>query len=747
MRSQKIKILNKLLIFIPVFLLKYTLFAQDPSKFQEQFQVHISKASSPIKIDGVLDEDAWSNADEAKDFNLKRPIDVGRPKKQTNVKITYDDKFLYFGVKALDTNYYIIQTLKRDNGFLESDAISIAIDPVNQRTNGFIFCVNPYNVQTEDQVNANSGFEEMNFSWDNKWYSATSRHESYWIAEIAIPFSTLRFKEGKKIWGLNLFRSDLKNNEYSTWTDMPINFPFYDFGYSGAMIWDQSPSNAHTPVSFIPYTIGSVESNKEEISSQTNKLNAGFDAKVGLTSSLNLDLTVNPDFSQVDVDKQVTNLTRFNIFFPERRTFFLENADLFSAYGIPPIRPFYSRTIGLDKNGNKIPILAGVRVSGNMTKRTRIGFMNMQTRAKDETPGQSYTAISINQQVQKRSALKGYYFDRTARVDYLHKNFSALEKYGRNAGIEYNYVDMSGKWNGWSSYHASFKDQIITPEYYTAIGGGFIDRKFTTIVDYSNITDNYYADMGFISRIDNYDALLDTSYRKGFKQLFGELKYVFFMKKGPFNQISVNLDNIAIYNRNNTINEINNDLNILFNAKNTSTFALKANHVENHLLYNTSFTDKRPIPPGVYKNFSGGFQYTSDMRKRIFYTTGIAYGGFFNGNIFRTEFGINYRAQPFGNFGFNIQENKLVFPEQYGKSTLFLIAPKIELNFTNNLFWTTFLQYNNQRNNFNINSRLQWRYKPMSDIFLVYTDNYYTDPFLKNKNRAIVFKMNYWLNL
>lgn len=740
-------VLKKLFLLMIGFAMQQTLVAQDPSKFQEQFQVHISKASSAINIDGILDEAAWEKAGEATDFNLKRPIDIGKPRKQTIVKITYDERFIYFGIKALDTNYYVIQTLKRDNGFLESDAVSIALDPVNQRTNGFVFSVNPYNVQTEDQVTANSGFEEMNFSWDNKWFSATSRHDSYWIAEIAIPFSTLRFKEGKKIWGINLSRSDLKNNQFSTWTDMPINFPFYDFGYSGAMIWDQSPSNAHTPVSFIPYTTSTVGSNKEDPSAVHNKLNAGFDAKVGLTSSLNLDVTVNPDFSQVDVDKQVTNLTRFNIFFPERRTFFLENADLFSNYGIPPIRPFYSRTIGLDNNGNKIPILAGARISGNITKKTRIGLMNMQTQAKGATAGQSYTAISINQQVQKRSALKAYYFDRTARMDSNHKNFSSLDKYGRNAGIDYNYSDMSGKWNGWSSYHASFKDQINTPEFYTAFGGGYIDRKFTTIVDFSNITDNYYADMGFINRIDNYDALLDSVFRKGYKQLFGELKYVVFLKKGPFNQVSFTLDNIAIYNRNNTINELTNDLTVMFNAKNTSTLALKVNNIENHLLYNTSFTDKTPIPPGVYKNIAGGFLYSSDVRKKIFYSTGFGYGEFFNGTVLRAEFGINYRAQPFGNFGFNIQESKLQFPAQYGKSTLFLIAPKIEVNFSNNLFWTTFLQYNNQRNNFNINSRIQWRYKPMSDIFLVYTDNYYTDPFLKNKNRAIVFKMNYWLNL
>ncbi|MFM1794180.1 MAG: hypothetical protein RL642_565 [Bacteroidota bacterium] len=391
--------------------------AQDGMKFQDQYQVKIKKAQTHIKIDGILDEEGWLNADEAKDFHMKWPNDVGRPTRNTFVKITYDDHFIYFGIKALDTNYYIAQTLKRDQGIYESDAVSIAIDPVNQRTNGFLFSITPYNVQTEELVNVGAPSEELSFSWDNKWYSATSRHPTYWIAEIAIPFHTLRFKEGHDKWGLNILRSDLKTNEYSSWTDMPINFDFYDFGYSGAIVWDKPPVTPGTNVSIIPYVTSTVNSNKEMGDPTKAKFNGGFDAKLSLTPSLNLDLTVNPDFSQVEVDRQVTNLTRFDIFFPERRTFFLENSDLFSSYGIPPIRPFYSRTIGLDKNANPIPILAGARVSGNLTKKTRVGFMNMQTKSTNDFDAQNYTAVSFNKQVQARSIVKGYLLKRQSVAD------------------------------------------------------------------------------------------------------------------------------------------------------------------------------------------------------------------------------------------------------------------------------------------------------------------------------------------
>ena len=723
-----------------------SVFGQDGMKFQEQFQLQIKKTTGTIKIDGMLDEKDWIEAGEAKDFFMKWPNDVGRPKRKTFVKVTYDNQFIYFGIKAMDTSFYIAQTLKRDQGFFDSDAVSIALDPVNQRTNGFVFSITPYNVQSEDLVNAGSG-TELNFSWDNKWYSATSRHETYWMAEIAIPFSTLRYKEGNTRWGMNLLRTDIKNNEFSTWTDMPINFPFADFGYSGSLNWDGPPPAAGTNISIIPYTTGSLENNKELGTGVKGKFNAGFDAKVALTSSLNLDLTVNPDFSQIEVDKQVTNLTRFNLFFPERRTFFLENDDLFSSYGIPPVRPFYSRTIGLDKDGNRVPILAGARITGNISKKTRIGMMNMQTMAKETSAAQNYTAITFNQQVQSRSVVKGYFLNRQGIEDESHTIDDPLEKYGRNAGMEYNFTDKSGRWNAWAGYHQSFKESIKNPQYYSNAGGGYFGKKLTCLFDLGTITDNYYTDMGFISRIENFDAQLDTVIRKGFNQIFNETMYTIFPAKGKLNQIKFGMENFTVLNMNNSLNETNHDLKLQLSFKNTAEIKFNLGYNLNNLLYNTAYTEQTPIPPGKYSTLAKSISYGSDYRKKFYYSLRVGEGGFLKGRVFRYEFTASYRVQPWGNFSINLEQSRLRFPEPYGKNNLFLVAPRIEINFSNNLFWTTFLQYNNQRNNFNINSRLQWRYKPMSDLFLVYSDNYFTDPFMKNKNRAIVFKMNYWLNL
>jgi len=258
---------------------------------------------------------------------------------------------------------------------------------------------------------------------------------------------------------------------------------------------------------------------------------------------------------------------------------------------------------------------------------------------------------------------------------------------------------------------------------------------------------NYYADMGFIQRIENYDAQLDTTIRLGFKGLLAVISYNMFPKKGSVTSHNLNFNNYIVWNPNGTLNEHTAEIVYVFDFKNTSQLIAAANNQVVHLLYPTAFTDYDPLPKGNYQFGNYHIKYQSDQRKKFIFNTGIRLGSFYNGNIHQYIAGIRFRAQPWGNFGVEFEQDYLKFPEPYGKASLFLVAPRIEINFSNSLFWTTFIQYNTQENNININSRFQWRYKPMSDLFVVYTDNYFSDPFLKNRNRALVFKLNYWLNL
>lgn len=308
----------------------------------EAHELYVLKSSTPLIIDGALDEPIWSQAQPVGDFWEKFPSDKVRATLNTTVQAAYDDKFLYFAITSYDsTDRYIAKSLKRDASVRDQDGIVVILDPINNKSNGFGFSVTPYNVQSEYQFSANTGSMDLSTAWDNKWISNVKRYPDRYVVEMGIPFKTLRFDAKIKTWGVNFIRSDQKNNKFYTWTNVPVQFPGFDIGYLGSLVFEGELPSVKGNASLIPYVTGSLQRDPENLISTKAKINAGFDAKLSLTPSLNLDLTANPDFSQIEVDEQVTNLTRFDVFFPERRTFFLENDDIFSSYGPPPFRPFF----------------------------------------------------------------------------------------------------------------------------------------------------------------------------------------------------------------------------------------------------------------------------------------------------------------------------------------------------------------------------------------------------------------------
>ena len=248
---------------------------------------------------------------------------------------------------------FVVQSLKRDNPlFWTGDAFAVVIDPVNEKKNGFIFGINPEGVQTEALITgepARRGAElsGYNDAWDNKWYAQSKIQEDRWTTEMAIPFKTLRFGE-KEHWGINFNRLDAKSNSHSSWTPVPRQFYGVDLGYTGTIVWDRAPKKIKNNISIITYMLSGGYEDFEANTDAAFNARVGLDAKVAVTSSLNLDLTVNPDFSQVDVDEQQTNLTTVDLNYPEKRLLFLENSDIFGDFGTPPLRPFFSRKIGLD---------------------------------------------------------------------------------------------------------------------------------------------------------------------------------------------------------------------------------------------------------------------------------------------------------------------------------------------------------------------------------------------------------------
>jgi Domain of unknown function (DUF5916) len=387
-------------------------------------------------LDGQITEPDWQTAQLASQFMQFFPTDTVLAHAQTEIRLTYDEQFIYIAAKMynLGPRRYVTPSLRRDYRGEANDGISIVLDTFKDKTNAFIFGVNPYGVQREGLVanGGGTGADDFSLNWDNKWYSEAKIYDEFWIAEIAIPFKTIRFKEDLSSWNVNFYRIDSEYAERSTWSPIPRNFDIVNLAFNKELIWDKPLSKPGANVSLIPYTAVNSNRNFTEATPVDTRLQFGGDAKISVGPALNLDLTINPDFSQVEVDEQVTNLDRFEIFFPERRQFFLENADLFANFGVEGTRPFFSRRIGVARDsatGQNIQntIYGGARLSGKINNNTRIGVLNMQAGKDDEInlPSINYTVATLQQKVFSRSNIGFIFVNKQAFQDSIGGEFKA----------------------------------------------------------------------------------------------------------------------------------------------------------------------------------------------------------------------------------------------------------------------------------------------------------------------------------
>ncbi len=749
------------LILLPLIVLA----AAAPSYTQNKpgTQLHIKKAKAEIKIDGVLDESDWTTADVAKDWYLNYPVDTALAPKQTEARLTFDDHFIYFSFVAYDDESRdMINSLRRDFDYERNDNVGFNIGPYNDRLNGFFFTLTPAGVQMEGTMSAGGAtLDAWNIFWDNKWYSKVVRYKDYWIAEAAIPFKSFRYKSDIKEWNIAFDRLDKKRNHKSSWIHTPIQFATGALAYGGQLIWDDPIPPARTNISLIPFVAGRLSNDKDATPQRSSELQVGFDAKVGVTPSMNLDLTVNPDFSQIEVDQQVINLTRFEFQFPERRTFFLENSDLFANAGFPPARTFFSRRIGLVKGNDglytRVPIAFGARLSGSINRKWRTSLMNMQTSEKLSLglPAQNYSVATVQHNFWKQSNVSVTYADKESlrvgdsdTVKYFHESIfmkagdtPIRNNYNRVLTADLELLSEDNRWSA-SAYGSRSFDPMNAGK--TMSGGLFFShssRKLSASIGGYSIDRNYNAEMGFVPSYRVYPGQFSYLASAAFKTYPTNSRVVFM---GPV------LDVQNTHTPDGTLTDRFYSLGYDLRLLNTATVKVTYNYIYQRLTSTFS-----PIDPGRYATFNAGEQYAwqnvmitamTNQRTLINFTGQSSYGGFYNGTNFNITGQLNYRYQPYGNISMRVDYNDVRLKETYGKEKLFLIGPRIDLTFTDKLFLTTYVQYNNLLENVNLNARFQWRYKPASDFFIVYTENYLPSTF-GSKNRALVFKFTYWFNL
>ena len=726
---------------------------------QHNTPIQVKKTSEQITIDGRSDESVWQSTQPAQEFNQFFPSDSVKAAYDTEIHMAYDDEQLYVLVKCHSkSDDFIVPSLRRDYSFFGNDNITLLFDTYNDNTNAIVFGMNPYGARREAII-ANSGqsFSDFDESWDNKWAGEAMIHDDMWIVEMVIPFSTLRFTKGSKSWRFNAYRFDTQGNEITTWMGVPQNRLVMDLGFLGNMDFEEPLEFEGGNVSIIPYVSTSTSRDFENNAqtSATNTLNAGVDAKIAVSSGLNLDLTVNPDFSQVEVDEQVTNLTRFEVFFPERRQFFLENADLFSDFGASRVNPFFSRRIGVSidpSTGQNVQntILYGARLSGKLNDRTRIGILSTQTGSQQDLgiPGFNYAVVTADQRISDYS-----------RIAFIGVNRQAVDKgdledgftdYNRVIGIEHRLNSPDNKWTGKFNLSKSFTPGVTESSFSHFAQYQYNTRSFRAEWAHLYIGNGFISETGFVPR-------------KDFILMSPEIGLNFYPDNPNISQTSFNIDNRVFIKTSDIdepiisagdIEELNMEASYEINFVNTSGLEIALEATRLTLLDDFDPTrlqeDGVFLPAGETYAFANiGIGYQADRRKIFSYEAGIGGGSFFNGSIFSAEASVEYRYQPYGSISLDVEFNRLSLEAPFEPVNIWLVGPRIDVTFSKQLFWTTFVQYNNQFDNLNINTRLQWRFAPVSDFFLVYTDNYLVAPNsnFASKNRALVAKATYWFNL
>jgi hypothetical protein len=697
------------------------------------YQLHIRKASSPIQIDGAMEESAWKDAELAGNFFMVLPMDTSKANVSTEVRMTYDKNNLYLLATCFhQTNQkYMVESLKRDFNFGKNDNFLLFMDPFDDLTNGFSFGASAAGAQWDGTMFEGS---KVDLSWDNKWTSVVKNYPNRWIFEASIPFKSIRYKKGITQWGINFSRLDITKAEKSSWTPIPRQFPTATLAYTGTLVWDEPPPDAGANVSVIPYVLGGISKNYEAKKPVSYQKDIGVDAKIAITSAMNLDLTVNPDFSQVEVDRQVTNLDRFELFFPERRQFFLENGDHFSNFGYSSIRPFFSRRIGLNA-----PIIAGARLSGKLNKDWRLGVMNIQTGKVDSVglPAQNFSVIALQRKVFARSNI-GFLFINKQSVNYngADSGKQSFSLYNRNFGLEYNLASANNSWTGKLLLLKSFSPGAAGNNWVHAGNLQYASRKWTIAWQHEFVAKNFIAEAGFVPR-------------KNYIKTNPVVSRLFFPKKGNVVSHGPRLISTYYFTPSLQQTEHENLLLYLFNFRNQSVFDVWVGDVFVALQqpFDPTNSGKDTLARGTNHRWKAvGVEFFSKPQKRFTYSFSTRFGGYYaRGNRYSINADMGYRFQPYVNIALSTNYNYIDLPAPWKQTNFWLVGPRIDITMTNKLFFTTFLQYNNQQKNMNLNTRFQWRYRPASDLFIVYTDNYFPAP-LSVRNRAIVLKCTYWWN-
>lgn len=688
-------------------------------------------------MDGILDEEGWARTGVIDTFIQREPNEGEPASERTEVRVAYDDGFIYFGVHCFDKEpeRIVATEMRRDGELKDNDYFEIYIDTYHDHRNAFYFMINALGARRDGQIRDEG--VNLNWNWDGIWRVRARRHDRGWSAEIAIPFHTLRFpKADLQSWGINFGRLIARKREESYWA--PIS---RDLGHLGKFkvsncghLLDLRNLRQGNRLQVLPYLIGGGAQNDRDEPFR-GEIDAGLDMKVRMTADLTADITVNTDFAQVEADQEQFNLTRFNLYYPEKRSFFLEGADIFTVgerwneYDPPTTLLFFSRSIGLDDE-RKIPILGGVRVTGKTGPYT-VGMMNILTeRVFDEDdPGLIATGRTNNAVVRLKR-------------DFLQKSSFGLMYVSRSDldGLEDNRVgavdfDLAF---GPSLKIRGFASKSSTPglkgkDWASSLDFSYNTDLLTVDLTTTDIGDNFRSELGFISRSD---------IRKVKNTLgIGPRIPIFGLRKTFFFSSLLYIENHAgiMESRTNSLG--------MFNVFQNGGLWY-AGWVRSYEFLEEEFEikDDVPIPAGRYSFSLFSSFFETDKSRRLAMRGEFNAGGFYNGNLFRVNATGFLKLSRKFNMEFILDRNQFDLPVDGGRFTTNIAAARLIYSFSPDLFAKAYLQWNSTEELFKSNFQVRWIYKPGANIYFIYNETREVGRVGYLNDRVLLLKVSFLFN-
>ncbi len=713
------------------------------------------RTETPLKVDGLLNDPAWQNALFQGQFTQREPDEGAPASEKTELGFLYNDNNLYIGIKCYDSEpgKIIAREMRRDAVVDDDDYFEFVLDTYHDHRSAYYFITNPHGVKREAKM-ANEG-RDYNPAWDGVWSCKAKITEEGWFVEIAIPWKTLRFdEEGSSAWGFNCARMIRRKNEHVYWQHIPREFGrqagIFRLSQAGSL-HGIADAQMGGNLELMPYFLGGMENDSNTNFATDRMSDVGLDAEVALTANLALDLTINTDFAQVEADQEQVNLTRFSLYYPEKREFFLEGAEVFAFggsggsrwhHGGSDMDLFYSRRLGL-VDGHEARILGGAKMVGKVGK-YQVGLMNILTddvtyREEDLSTtvnGANFTVVRFRRDILQRATIGMMLLNK----EVLHSSY-----FNRSLGVDGHfplslYFTVSGYLAATFGPEKTEDGQTIDRNKQNLAGKISLDYNsdlWRASLSHLDIGAQFNPEMGFIRRTDFRLSNASIEYAPRPKQ------------SSVIRQFGYQLEGRYRSNHENRMldNEIEASFSIEF--QNSSRFSFNIQRQSEFIDYDWEVREGFLIPKGTYTGFMVSLNAQSDKSRAIAGGIDIDYGNYYSGH--QMSFGLDSTITRIRRLRMELEfrHNNIRLPD--GNFRTNTLGMRMFYFFSTDLYVKAYLQWNDDkyynagRERIVSDVLLRWIYRPACNLYVVYNDARLVGPGnTEIVNRTLMVKVTYF---